>query len=137
MQLVKGEIYRQNNGVNRFCIEHRWSSNLFSGRRVGASNVPTGHEYLFNSVGEALGWKGNDYGTASLGWRLQPDVPQYEYRLVYEGLVDTQWTRLTKATPRYVYSSSQFLIRETGNNASVRLIGLDEFKKLQAASPTA
>jgi hypothetical protein len=136
MKIEVGKTYVKHGGTNRFKIEVRWSAHLFEGRMINPNTGSpiAGTAYMFNAAGEALGWRGNSVG-ASLGWSLKDPTPAYEYRLLYEGLVDTKWTPLRKSTPQYVCTSSKFLVREVGNHESTRLIGVEEFKELQKKSP--
>ena len=135
MKLEVGKTYRHSMAENttKFVIEHQWSDHLFEGRALNTSGQPIGNSYMFNATGEALGWRGNRHG-ASLGWRIV-EQSEYEYRLIYEGLVDNKWTRLTATSPRYNYGSSKYLVRERGNHASTRLVDSTELKALQSKAP--
>jgi hypothetical protein len=135
LKLEVGKTYAHATGDMRFAITQQWSTHLFEGHAVGPNgNKLNGVTYMFNNAGEAIGWRGNKHN-ASLNWRLKDDNPDYEYRLIYNGAVDTSWSRLTKLSPRYSFDTSKYLIRERNKHETTRLIEGTELKALQEKAP--
>jgi hypothetical protein len=136
MKLEIGKIYQHSatSIATKFKIEAQWSSQLFEGRALNSFGHPFGNAYLFNAAGEALGWRGNTQN-ATLGWRLRDTKDSYEFRMIYDGLVDNSWRTLTKSDPRYVYPGAKFLVRKRGDHGTTDLIDSDGIRALQTDAP--
>jgi hypothetical protein len=139
IKIQVGKTYRNNMssgaGATRYRIEKQWAPSYFTGRAVDSTGRAIGPVYLFTSFGVPFGFEDNTL-TSTFNWTLIEDKVAHEYRMIYEGTVDSGWTRVGPSLPRYVYASAQYMVREVGDNTNktLNLLNHSEFKALQAKS---